>query len=202
MLLSISVPSSTVQNAVSGKCTFQRCWDRYLSNSHCFCLGMRSTSKICPKGCDFSSVQKWQSKQNNNSCYHKHIKSVPQLIWQQFSIHSLLNLVLKGLFTHSCKIQLLIMHLLACSMSWYHSAILIANSLRINPSVMLPCALHMYMEGANKVHAPSKQGEIWSLINTFEMRGRKISTGHVDSSSYQHKTDSALCFCSQARRRD
>lgn len=66
------------------------------------------------------------------------------------------------------KTQPLVMHLPAHSLTWCDSAILISNSLRKNPSIILLCALHMYMEAANKVHARARQeGEICSLVNTF-----------------------------------
>lgn len=55
------------------------------------------------------------------------------------------------------------------------------------------CVLRTYMVTANEVHAYAKQeGEICSLVNTFEMRGRKKShLKIVGLPSYQHKMDPA-----------
>ena len=119
-----------------------------------------------------------------------------------FSVESLFIGLVHSLM-HKIQLVVKVMHLPACSVTWCNSAILISNSLRKNPSIILLCALHMYMEAANKVHARARQeGEICSLVNTFEMRGRKISTGRADLSSYHHKMDSALCLCSQAKKQD
>jgi len=95
------------------------------------------------------------------------------------------------------------MHLPAHSVTLCNLVIVISNSSGKNPSIILLSALHTYLEAANKVHARARQeGEICSLVNTFEMRGRKISTGPVDLSSYHYKMDSVLCLCSHTKEED
>lgn len=61
----------------------------------------------------------------------------------------------------------------------------------------------MYTEAANKVHVSARQeGEICSLADTREMKGRKISTRCPGLSAFHHKTDSAWCFCKQAKKQN
>lgn len=68
-----------------------------------------------------------------------------------------------------CKIQLLVMHFPAYSVTWCNSTVLISRSLEKNPSIILLCSLHMYMEAANEAQLlPGKKRKFAALLTLLK----------------------------------
>lgn len=68
-----------------------------------------------------------------------------------FNTFSVESLYVRLVHLFMPKIKLQAMHLPVCSVTWCNSAILISDSLRKTPSIILLCALHMYMVAADEI---------------------------------------------------